>query len=167
MNAPSPDHSRPNVDPAEVAKFDELAPRFWDENGEFKPLHRLNPVRAAFIAERASLAGRTVLDVGCGGGLLSEALSRYGATVTAIDMAESMVEVARLHAAEQGLAIDYRQQSAEQLLADSPGRYDVVCCMEMLEHVPEPQAVLATLARLVQPGGQLFISTIKIGRAHV
>lgn len=160
MNAPSPEHGRPSVDPAEVAKFDELAPRFWDENGEFKPLHRLNPVRAAFIAERATLMGKTVLDVGCGGGLLAEALYRHGAAVTAIDMSESMVEVARLHAAEQGLAIDYRLQSAESLLAEGPTRFDVVCCMEMLEHVPEPQAVLATLVQLVRPGGQLFVSTI-------
>ena len=164
MNAPSQNHGqnrgRNQVDPAEVAKFDELAPRFWDENGDFKPLHRLNPVRAAFIAERARLAGKTVLDVGCGGGLLAEALCRHGATVTAIDLSESMVEVARLHAAEQGLQIDYRLESAEDLLSGGPARYDVVCCMEMLEHVPQPQAVVATLARLLRPGGQLFVSTI-------
>ncbi len=148
------------VDPAEVAKFDALAHRFWDEAGEFKPLHRLNPLRAAYVAARSPLAGRRVLDVGCGGGLLAEALCRQGATVTAVDMAPSMIEVAQLHAAEAGLAIDYRVQDAGQLLANPAERFDVVCCMEMLEHVPDPAAVLAMLAGLVKPGGDLFVSTI-------
>ena len=160
VNAPRQHRDQAQVDPAEVAKFDALAPRFWDENGEFKPLHRLNPVRAAYIAERAILQGKTVLDVGCGGGLLAEALCRHGAAVTAIDLSETMIEVARLHAAEQGLQIDYRLQSAEDLLAAGSPGYDVICCMEMLEHVPEPQSIVATLARLLRPGGQLFVSTI-------
>ncbi len=156
VNAPAPSAT----DPAEVAKFDALAHRFWDEAGEFKPLHRLNPIRAAYVARRATLEGRRVLDVGCGGGLLAEALCRRGALVTAVDMAPSMVDVARLHAAEAGLAIDYRVQDATQLLQDPQARFDVVCCMEMLEHVPDPAAVLAALAGLVKPGGDLFISTI-------
>jgi 2-polyprenyl-6-hydroxyphenyl methylase/3-demethylubiquinone-9 3-methyltransferase len=156
VNSPAPSAS----DPAEVAKFDALAHRFWDEAGEFKPLHRLNPIRAAYVAQRALLAGRSVLDVGCGGGLLAEALCRAGAKVTAVDLAPSMIQVARLHAAEAGLAIDYRVQDATALLADPSARFDVVCCMEMLEHVPEPQRVLGALAGLVKPGGDLFISTI-------
>ena len=149
------------ADPAEIAKFDALAHRFWDESGEFKPLHRLNPVRAAYIADRAApLAGRRVLDVGCGGGLLAEALCRAGAQVTAVDRAPTMIEVARLHAAEAGLAIDYRVSDALQLRDDPAERFDVVCCMEMLEHVPDPAAMVAALASLVKPGGSLFVSTI-------
>ena len=147
------------ADPAEIAKFDALAHRFWDEAGEFKPLHRLNPIRAAYVAERAPLPGRSVLDVGCGGGLLAEALCRKGATLTAIDRAPTMIEVARLHAAEAGLAIDYRVEDAAALLADPAQRFDVVCCMEMLEHVPDPAAMLAVLVGLVKPGGDLFVST--------
>lgn len=153
-------HPASSADPAEIAKFEALAHRFWDSNGEFKPLHRLNPVRADYVASRASLAGARVLDVGCGGGLLAEALARRGASVTAIDLAPTMIETARLHAAESGLAIDYRVQDANELAAASPHGWDVVCCMEMLEHVADPQAFLGTLARLVKPGGALFVSTL-------
>jgi 2-polyprenyl-6-hydroxyphenyl methylase / 3-demethylubiquinone-9 3-methyltransferase len=149
-----------NADRAELAKFDALAARFWDSHGDFRPLHLLNPVRLEFIATRVSLAGRRVLDVGCGGGLLTESLARAGAEVTGIDLAPGMIEVARLHAAESGLAIDYRMASAEELTQESAGRFAVVTCMEMLEHVPDPAAMVATLARLLSPGGSLFVSTI-------
>jgi 2-polyprenyl-6-hydroxyphenyl methylase/3-demethylubiquinone-9 3-methyltransferase len=148
-----------NADRAELARFDALAARFWDSHGDFRPLHLLNPVRLQFIASRAPLAGRRILDVGCGGGLLSEAMARAGAEVTGIDLAPGMVEVARLHAAESGLAIDYRVAPAEEL-ARQPAQFDVVTCMEMLEHVPDPAAMIATLARLLVPGGALFISTL-------
>jgi 2-polyprenyl-6-hydroxyphenyl methylase/3-demethylubiquinone-9 3-methyltransferase len=147
-------------DAAEVSKFDALAHRFWDARGEFKPLHILNPVRAKFVADRARLAGARVLDVGCGGGLLCEALHREGANVTGIDLAEGMVEVARLHAAEQNLPIEYRLADAESLAAAQAGQFDVVTCMEMLEHVPQPDATVAAFAKLVRPGGSVFISTI-------
>ena len=149
-----------NADPAGLARFDALAAQFWDSQGDFRPLHLLNPVRAQFIAARTSLAGRRVLDVGCGGGLLSESLARAGAQVTGIDLAPGMVEVARLHAAEGGLAIDYRVASAEELAQAGPGQFDVVTCMEMLEHVPDPAAMTATLARLLAPGAALFVSTL-------
>ena len=150
----------PNADRGELSKFDALAHRFWDPRGEFRPLHLLNPVRLGFVAEHASLAGARALDVGCGGGLLSEAVSRKGARVTGIDLAPGMVEVARLHAAEQGLDIDYRMTAAEALAADPAQTYDVITCMEMLEHVPQPQRMLATLASLVRPGGSVFVSTL-------
>jgi 2-polyprenyl-6-hydroxyphenyl methylase/3-demethylubiquinone-9 3-methyltransferase len=150
----------PNADRGELSKFDALAHRFWDPHGEFRPLHLLNPVRLAFVAEHASLSGVRALDVGCGGGLLSEALSRKGATVTGIDLAPGMVEVARLHAAEQGLSVDYRVTSAEELAAGLAHGFDVITCMEMLEHVPQPQHMLATLASLVRPGGSVFVSTL-------
>jgi len=149
-----------SADPAEIAKFEALAHRFWDSEGEFKPLHRLNPARADYIAARAPLAGTRVLDVGCGGGLLAEALAARGATVTAIDMAPAMIETARLHAAESGLAIDYRLQDAAELALQQPHSFDVVCCMEMLEHVAEPGAFLDVLARLTRPGGAVFVSTL-------
>ena len=149
-----------NADPAGLARFDALAAQFWDSQGDFRPLNLLNPVRAQFIAARTSLAGRRVLDVGCGGGLLSESLARAGAQVTGIDLAPGMVEVARLHAAEGGLAIDYRVASAEELAQAGPGQFDVVTCMEMLEHVPDPAAMTATLARLLAPGAALFVSTL-------
>jgi 2-polyprenyl-6-hydroxyphenyl methylase/3-demethylubiquinone-9 3-methyltransferase len=149
-----------NADGAELAKFDAGAAAFWDLRGEFRPLHLLNPVRVQFIAERTALAGSRVLDVGCGGGLLAEALARAGARVTAIDLAPAMIEVARLHAAESALAVDYRLSSAEDVAAAEPAGFDVVTCMEMLEHVPEPAAMTATLAHLLRPGGALFVSTI-------
>ncbi|MGH8210717.1 MAG: bifunctional 2-polyprenyl-6-hydroxyphenol methylase/3-demethylubiquinol 3-O-methyltransferase UbiG, partial [Steroidobacteraceae bacterium] len=137
-----------NADSGELGKFDALASRFWDVRGEFRPLHLLNPVRARFVAERATLSGARVLDVGCGGGLLAEALAHAGAKVTAIDLAPSMIEVARLHAMEQKLDIDYRVVAAEAVAATRPGGFDVVTCMEMLEHVPEPAQMMATLATL-------------------
>lgn len=149
-----------SADPAEIAKFEALAHRFWDSEGEFKPLHRLNPARADYIASRARLEGARVLDVGCGGGLLAESLTRRGAQVTAIDMAPAMIQTAKLHAAEHALAIDYRVQDAAELALASPHAYDVVCCMEMLEHVAEPGAFLDVLARLTKPGGAVFVSTL-------
>lgn len=148
-----------NVDRAELAKFDALAHRFWDPRGEFRPLHLLNPVRLAFVAARAELSGRRVLDVGCGGGLFAEGLARAGASVVGVDLAPGMIEVAQLHSLEADLAIDYRCVSAESLHA-SAERFDVVTCMEMIEHVPDPQATLRTLGGLLRPGGDLFISTI-------
>jgi 2-polyprenyl-6-hydroxyphenyl methylase/3-demethylubiquinone-9 3-methyltransferase len=149
-----------NADSGELGKFDALASRFWDMRGEFRPLHLLNPVRARFVAERTTLLGARVIDVGCGGGLLAEALARAGAKVTAIDLAPGMIEVARLHAMEQKLDIDYRMVAAEAVAAAEPGSFDVVTCMEMLEHVPEPAQMVATLAALVRPGGSIFISTL-------
>lgn len=149
----------PNADRGELSKFDALAHRFWDPHGEFRPLHLLNPVRLGFVAAHARLAGAHALDVGCGGGLLSEALSRAGARVTAIDLAPGMVEVARLHAAEEGIDIDYRIAAAEDL-SELAGSVDVITCMEMLEHVPQPAHMLATLATLVRPGGSVFVSTL-------
>jgi 2-polyprenyl-6-hydroxyphenyl methylase / 3-demethylubiquinone-9 3-methyltransferase len=149
-----------NADQGELSKFDTLAAHFWDSHGEFRPLHLLNPLRAQFIAGRAALAGSRVLDVGCGGGLLAEALCRAGAQVTAVDLAPGMIEVARLHAAESGLKIDYRVADPQELAAASPGSFDVVTCMEMLEHVPQPAAMTATLAALTRPGGSLFVSTL-------
>ena len=149
-----------NADRAELARFEAAAAGFWDPQGEFRPLHLINPVRLEFIAERARLAHQRVLDVGCGGGLLAEALARAGARVTAIDLAPGMIEVARLHAAQGSLAIDYRVAAAEELAAAEPRAFDVVTCMEMLEHVPEPAAMVATLARALRPGGALFVSTL-------
>lgn len=158
MNAPQA--TARNADQAEVAKFDASASGFWDPQGEFRPLHLLNPVRLAFISARTTLAGRRVLDVGCGGGLLAEALAGAGACVTAIDLAPGMIEVARLHASEAQLAIDYRLAPAEELAATHREGFEVVTCMEMLEHVPEPAAMMATLSQLLRPGGQLFVSTL-------
>jgi 2-polyprenyl-6-hydroxyphenyl methylase/3-demethylubiquinone-9 3-methyltransferase len=158
VNAPQP--AVHNADPAELAKFDALAARFWDPHGEFRPLHLLNPLRLDFIGARATLKGSRVLDVGCGGGLLAEALARAGAAVTAIDLAPGMIEVARLHAREAGLDIDYRVVAADELQRAMPQGFDVVTCMEMLEHVPQPAAMTATLARLLRPGGAAFVSTI-------
>ena len=149
-----------NADHAELAKFDAIAAGFWDPQGEFRPLHLLNPVRAQFIAARVPLPGCRLLDVGCGGGLLAEALSRAGARVTGIDLAPGMIEVARLHAAHEGLAIDYRVAAAEELAREQPQAFDAVTCLEMLEHVPEPAATVASLAALLRPGGALIVSTL-------
>jgi 2-polyprenyl-6-hydroxyphenyl methylase / 3-demethylubiquinone-9 3-methyltransferase len=156
----SAQHGPHNADPAEVAKFDASASSFWDPQGEFRPLHLLNPVRMGFISARTSLAGRRVVDVGCGGGLLAEALAAAGAQVTAIDLAPGMIEVARLHAAEANMAIDYRVAAAEELAAAQREGFDVVTCMEMLEHVPEPAAMVASLSQLLAPAGDLFVSTL-------
>ena len=156
MNSPPNAHG----DAAEIAKFDASAHRFWDVDGEFKPLHKLNPVRARYVQERCTLAGGRVLDVGCGGGLLAESLARAQAQVLGIDLAPAMVETARLHALASGLQIDYRVDSAEMLVGSHAGRFDVLTCMEMLEHVPDPAATIAVFARLVRPGGDVFISTI-------
>lgn len=147
-------------DPAEIAKFGAWAHRFWDLQGEFKPLHILNPTRLAFIRERATLANARVVDVGCGGGLVAEGLARANAQVLAIDLAEPMLEVARLHAAAESLTIDYRCLSAETLAEQHSAQFDVVTCMEMLEHVPDPSATLQALSALLRPGGHLFVSTI-------
>ena len=146
-----------SADPAEIAKFEAVAHRFWDSEGEFRPLHRLNPLRTDFVASRTTLAGARVLDVGCGGGLLSESLTRRGAQVTAIDLAPAMIDTARLHAAQSGLAIDYRVADIADL-GDAP--FDAVCCMEMLEHVADPAGFVALLARRLRPGGSLFVSTL-------
>jgi len=148
-----------NADHAELAKFDAIAAGFWDPQGEFRPLHLLNPVRAQFIAARVP-PGCRLLDVGCGGGLLAEALSRAGARVTGIDLAPGMIEVARLHAAQEGLAIDYRVAAAEELAREQPQAFDAVTCLELLEHVPDPAATVASLAALLRPGGALIVSTL-------
>lgn len=149
-----------NVDHGEIAKFEALAHRWWDRNSEFKPLHEINPLRVNWIDERSPLAGKRVLDVGCGGGILSEAMAQRGAKVTAIDMGETPLSVARLHQLESGLEIDYRQVTAEGLADEQPEQFDVVTCMEMLEHVPDPASVIAACQRLVKPDGQVFFSTL-------
>ncbi|SDK98926.1 3-demethylubiquinone-9 3-methyltransferase [Modicisalibacter muralis] len=153
------DH-RGNVDHAEIAKFEALASRWWDKDGEFKPLHEINPLRLDFIDARAGLAAKQVIDVGCGGGILSEAMAHRGARVTGIDMGEAPLAVARLHQQESGVEVDYRQASAEEMAFDHPGEFDIVTCLEMLEHVPDPAAVVRACATLVKPGGQVFFSTI-------
>ena len=149
-----------NVDHAEIAKFEALAHRWWDRESEFKPLHEINPLRVNWIDERIGLAGKRVLDVGCGGGILSESMALRGASVTAIDMGEAPLAVARLHQLESGVSVDYRQSTAEALAAEMPGQFDVVTCLEMLEHVPDPASVIQACQRLVKPGGQVFFSTI-------
>ena len=150
----------PNVDRAEIAKFEALASRWWDMESEFKPLHDINPLRTNYIDSFAQLAGKTVLDVGCGGGILSEGMAQRGATVTGIDMGEAPLNVARLHALESGVSIHYRQLPVEQLAAEQPSSFDVVTCMEMLEHVPDPASVIKACFDLVKPGGMVFFSTI-------
>lgn len=149
-----------NVDFSEVAKFEALATRWWDRESEFKPLHDINPLRLNFIDERANLAEKKVLDVGCGGGILSESMALRGADVSGIDMGEAPLSVAKLHQLESGLEINYRRMTAEELAEQEPEQYDIVTCLEMLEHVPEPGNVIEACARLVKPGGQVFFSTI-------
>jgi 2-polyprenyl-6-hydroxyphenyl methylase / 3-demethylubiquinone-9 3-methyltransferase len=155
-----PQTSAPNVDPVEIAKFEQLASRWWDTGSEFKPLHDINPLRLDYIDSRAGLAGKRVLDVGCGGGILAESMALRGAQVTGIDLGEAPLAVARLHLLESGAQVDYRHISAEQLAAEQPASFDVVTCMEMLEHVPNPVASVAACAQLVKPGGAVFFSTI-------
>jgi 2-polyprenyl-6-hydroxyphenyl methylase/3-demethylubiquinone-9 3-methyltransferase len=149
-----------NVDPREIAKFEALASRWWDRSGEFKPLHDINPLRANYIDQHSPVADKLLVDVGCGGGILAEAMAQRGATVTGIDMGEAPLSVAKLHQLESGTNIDYRQSTAEQLAAEQPGVYDIVSCLEMLEHVPDPAAVVAACAALAKPGGALYFSTI-------
>ena len=149
-----------NVDHAEVGKFEELASRWWDRNSEFKPLHDINPLRLDYVDQRASLAGKRVLDVGCGGGILSESMAQRGATVTGIDMGEAPLSVARLHQLESGVEVEYLHTTAEQHAEERAGEYEIITCMEMLEHVPDPASVIAACARLVKPGGHVFFSTI-------
>lgn len=153
--------SMSNVDPHELAKFSELAHRWWDPESEFRPLHQINPLRLEWIDALAGLRGKRVLDVGCGGGILAEAMARRAGYVTGIDLAQRPLGVARLHALEQGVAnLDYQEVAAEDLAAQSPETFDVVTCMEMLEHVPEPASTVRACARLVKPGGWVFFSTI-------
>lgn len=150
-----------NADPAELSKFGELAHRWWDPNSEFRPLHDINPARVSWVDTHASsLRGKRVLDIGCGGWLLSEAMARLGAEVTGIDLSEKPLGVARLHLYESGLQVDYRLISAEDLAAETPAAFDHVTCMELLEHVPDPASTVAACARLVKPGGQVFLSTL-------
>ncbi len=150
----------PNVDPVEIAKFSALAAKWWDPTSEFKPLHEINPLRLEWINQRAPLAGKRVLDVGCGGGILTEAMAGQGAQVTGIDLAEKSLTVARLHQLESGAQVDYACISAEDLAAREPASFDVVTCMEMLEHVPDPAAIVRACATLVKPGGHVFFSTL-------
>jgi 2-polyprenyl-6-hydroxyphenyl methylase/3-demethylubiquinone-9 3-methyltransferase len=149
-----------NADPAELDKFSQLAHRWWDPAGEFKPLHEINPLRLEWIDRHAALAGKTVLDVGCGGGILAEAMARRGARVTGIDLSEKALKVAALHLGESRLEVDYQKIAAEELAAGHPASFDVVTCMELLEHVPEPASMVAACASLVRPGGQVFFSTL-------
>ncbi len=149
-----------NADPQELAKFSQLAHRWWDPKSEFKPLHEINPLRLNWIDKHASLTGKTVLDIGCGGGILSESMAGLGASVTGIDLSEKALGVARLHLLESGKTVDYRMISAEDLAAQAPASFDVVTCMEMLEHVPDPASIIAACSALAKPGGHVFFSTI-------
>lgn len=149
-----------NLDHREVSKFDDQAHRWWDPEGDLRTLHAINPLRFEYIQSRTTLAGKRVLDVGCGGGILSESLAQAGATVTGIDAAEQALEIAQLHALEAGLDIDYQETTAEALAQKQPGQFDVITCMEMLEHVPTPSLVIKACATLLRPGGQVFFSTL-------
>jgi 2-polyprenyl-6-hydroxyphenyl methylase/3-demethylubiquinone-9 3-methyltransferase len=155
LNAPTG-----NADPAELAKFSALAQSWWDPGGPSKPLHELNPLRLAYLQRIVALDGRSVCDVGCGGGILSESMARAGARVLGIDLAQAVLDVAELHALQAGVSLDYRAVAAELLAAEKPGAFDLVTCMEMLEHVPDPAATLNALAGLVKPGGDIVVSTL-------
>ena len=155
MNATSKNFSQ-----AELDKFDDLAQRWWDPRGPQKALHALNPARLGYVAERVQLRDAAVLDVGCGGGLLSEALAQAGAKVTAIDLAPNLLKVARLHGLESGIKVDYREMPVEALAEQAPASFDAITCMEMLEHVPEPASIIEACAKLLKPGGRLFLSTL-------
>ncbi|GLT14446.1 bifunctional 2-polyprenyl-6-hydroxyphenol methylase/3-demethylubiquinol 3-O-methyltransferase UbiG [Vibrio algivorus] len=153
--------TKQNVDPAEIKKFEDMASRWWDLNGEFKPLHQINPLRLNFVLDNAQgLFGKKALDVGCGGGILAESMAKEGADVTGLDMGKEPLEVARLHALESGVTLNYIQSTIEDHAAQCPQTYDVVTCMEMLEHVPDPLSVIQACARLVKPGGHVFFSTL-------
>ncbi|HIF9445624.1 bifunctional 3-demethylubiquinol 3-O-methyltransferase/2-polyprenyl-6-hydroxyphenol methylase [Photobacterium damselae] len=150
-----------NVDPAEISKFEDMASRWWDPEGEFKPLHQINPLRLNFVIDKADgLFGKKVLDVGCGGGILAESMAVEGADVTGLDMGKEPLTVARLHALETGVKLEYVQATAEEHAEENPQAYDVVTCMEMLEHVPDPASVIAACAKMVKPGGHAFFSTL-------
>lgn len=149
-----------NVDELEIKKFEALASRWWDPNSEFRPLHEINPLRVNYISQQINLAEKEVLDIGCGGGILAEAMVHHGAKVTAIDLAEASLAVARLHQLESKLEIDYQNISAEDLAETSPQKYDVITCLEMLEHVPDPASIVAACFKMVKPGGLVFFSTI-------
>jgi len=154
------EEARKNIDPEEIAKFEELASRWWDKESEFKPLHDINPLRVGFIDRHAQRGGKRVLDVGCGGGILAESMAQRGADVTGIDMGEAPLKVAKLHGLESGVKVNYQRTTAEEFAAEHAGEFDVVTCMEMLEHVPDPASVVEACKRLVKPGGKVFFSTI-------
>lgn len=149
-----------NVDHAEIAKFEALASRWWDRNSEFKPLHDINPLRVNFIDLHSPVADKTIVDVGCGGGILCEALAHRGAKVTGIDMGEAPLAVAKLHQLESGVSVEYKKTTAEALAEQQPAQFDIVTCLEMLEHVPDPSSVISACAKLVKPGGHVYFSTI-------
>jgi 2-polyprenyl-6-hydroxyphenyl methylase/3-demethylubiquinone-9 3-methyltransferase len=149
-----------NVDPAEIARFSELAHRWWDPASDFKPLHDINPLRLDYIDRCAGLSGKTVLDVGCGGGILAESMAQRGAQVTGIDLSDKALKVAQLHVLESGVVLDYRHSSAEDFASERPQHYDIVTCMELLEHVPDPASTVRACATLAKAGGHVFFSTI-------
>lgn len=149
-----------NIDRSEIAKFEALASRWWDKESEFKPLHDINPLRANWIDERSPVAGKNVLDVGCGGGILAESMAQRGAKVTGIDMGEAPLAVAQLHSLETGITVDYQRCTAEEMASQHAGKYDIVTCLEMLEHVPDPSSVINACTNLVKPGGHVYFSTI-------
>jgi 2-polyprenyl-6-hydroxyphenyl methylase/3-demethylubiquinone-9 3-methyltransferase len=153
-------HAHMNADPLEIQKFSELAHRWWDPTSEFRPLHEINPLRLEWINARAPLAGKNVIDIGCGGGILAESMARKGAKVTGIDLSEKALKVADLHSLETGVQVRYKLIAAEDIAAQEAGQYDVVTCMEMLEHVPDPGAIVRAAATLVKPGGHVFFSTL-------